>query len=157
MTIDQQTIILLYTFLRQADLSIDRVRWTSWKELAHFYQDKLKPTQVINILDSTVIIEASWLERIIQHRAAFKPSEYEILRATLLYYQELLDQSDPATVQIETCSLWIKYLTYTLLEPYLSRNVRDRCMSPEHYLENPAVKTYPLEELVDIQGLIKTV
>lgn len=37
MAFDKQVIIFLYAYLRQADLSIDRVRWTVWTELSDFY------------------------------------------------------------------------------------------------------------------------
>ncbi|WP_461109929.1 hypothetical protein [Spirosoma koreense] len=157
MAFDKQVIIFLYAYLRQADLSIDRVRWTAWIELSHFYKDRLKPDQVIKILESVAGRESLWLKGVIRSKVTFDSSEYNILHSTLLYYQELIDQPAPTTIQIGTCSMWVKYLAYKLLEPLLGRSEQSRCMSPEHLMENPSIKTASLQELTDVNTLLKSV
>jgi len=44
-------ILFIYAYLRQIDLSLDRVRWTSWNELQYYFKDQLQPLQIIGYLE----------------------------------------------------------------------------------------------------------
>jgi hypothetical protein len=61
-------LVFLYAYLRQIDLSLDRVRWGNWSELKEYYKGRIPPLKVAqslemkftfrpgeNLIDSTAI------------------------------------------------------------------------------------------------------
>ena len=46
--IDYRYLVGLCALIRQADLSIDRCRWTSWEELHAFYKGRADEEYILN-------------------------------------------------------------------------------------------------------------
>jgi len=165
--IERDTLVFLYAYLRQIDLSLDRCRWTSWAELQHYYHDKINPARVINYLLKYAHLnldtiewlcsydeETSWLRRLgcflfrtVNGPASLAHSEILCCCKLLSIFDEYL-KSDFQSYNLEVEKLRIDIAKFysNVLECKLRRKDSDKAMRIEHYFQNSILKTTPMEE-----------
>ncbi|MBK1897574.1 hypothetical protein [Chryseobacterium paridis] len=169
--VDYKQILFFYAFLRQVDLSLDRSRWTSLKELHDYYQDRISPEQMIsylkirlNVPDGNFNDLAAQVENKKNSKSKFKLfakktvlSEEELIN--LHHLLELFDgclKSGKEQYTIETEGLRVDIAKYysLLLEPKITRSDLKKVISIEHYGQNRLLKTKELKDVVPKDFLV---
>lgn len=163
---DYEFILFLYAYFRQADLSLDRSKWTDWEELQGYYQQQIAPGKVAvlllekaNIQDSELrevsavrpIRVTQWRQfrRFISWKASlgnflteeqvmFCYRQLKTLEAYLdRHFEEYYDQE---RLRVNICSIAYEVLEYKL-------SLRDSLAAEKitHYFQNETLNTHPME------------
>jgi hypothetical protein len=159
----QKQTLFLYAFLRQADRSLDKSRWTSIAELKTFYQNNIKPEQIINYLethfnrvkkDSNPIV-ASYQDmslknkfRLFFQRNYLTADEHTHLFDLLVSFDQYLKSDSSYTTKTELLRIEIaSFYSKVLARGISGRNLK-KMRFTEHYEQNRRVKPFQLNKVV---------
>ncbi|AZA52983.1 hypothetical protein [Chryseobacterium sp. G0201] len=150
--LNNKQIIFFYAFSRQIDLSLDRTRWTSFKNLQYYYSDKVSPEHIIKYLNNISYEEKS-ITRINKFKFLFKKGlreeEFEYFKNLLLLFDKFLKSNEiNYTIQMEKLRIDIAVFYNNVLGSKISRKDLKRTMKIEHYYQNPLIQTIELKEFV---------
>ena len=160
--LDYKEILFFYAFLRQVDLSLDRSRWTSLKELQDYYQNRISPEQMISYLKIKLNVPDGNFSKLTaqaeNNKSKFKLfakkaviSEEEIvnLHHLLLLFDGCLKSNvEQYTIETEGLRVDIAKFYSLLLEPKISKSDLKKVMTIEHYGQNRLLKTKELKNVV---------
>lgn len=157
-------ILFLYAYLRQADLSLDRSRWTAWNELKEYYRRGIEPGRVATLLLSTTGITAQSVDVKVGAATRWQKCRNFIYRnflrknylteAEILYcyrqlkvFENYLNSNlNWYTVDQEKLRVDICLMAYGIIESKLNFKDRYYAEKIEHYLQNEILTTVPLSE-----------
>lgn len=166
--VDYKQILFFYAFLRQVDLSLDRSRWTSLKELQDYYQNRISPEQMITYLkiklnvpdgnfnQSTAQAENSKSKfKLFSKKALLSEEEMINLYQLLLLFDGCLKSNqEQYTIETEGLRVDIAKFYSLLLEPKIAKSDLKKVMTIEHYGQNRLLKTKELKNVVPKDFLI---
>lgn len=169
--VDYKQILFFYAFLRQVDLSLDRSRWTSLKELHEYYQDRISPEQMISYLKIRLNVpdgNFSQLPAQDENRKNAKSKFKLFAKKALLSEEELSNfyhllelfdgclKSGKEQYTIETEGLRVDIAKFysLLLEPKIAKSDLKKVMTIEHYGQNRLLKTKELKNVVPKDFLV---
>ncbi|ASK30208.1 hypothetical protein CEY12_08830 [Chryseobacterium sp. T16E-39] len=163
--VDYKQILFFYAFLRQVDLSLDRSRWTSLKELHDYYQDRISPEQMmsylkirLNIPDGNFNDLTAQVENKKDGKSKFKlfAKKAVLSEEELISFHHLLELFDGClksgkeqyTIETEGLRVDIAKFYSLLLEPKIAKSDLKKVISIEHYGQNRLLKTKELKDVV---------
>jgi hypothetical protein len=161
-------IVFLYAYLRQIDLSLDRSRWTTWKELQEYYRGQISPKKIADyLLNNSSLVNfdsqslyfignVSFLEKL--KLALFRVFHIDpfLTNEEVLYCCQKLNimarylnlSNDPDRLEIEKLRIELVELNYNIIQFKLSVKDRNKAMRIEHYLQNENLNTIKIEEFI---------
>lgn len=160
--VDYKQILFFYAFLRQVDLSLDRSRWTSLKELHDYYQDRISPEQMIsylkirlNVPDGNFNPSIAQAEnskskfKLFAKKTVLSEEEIKNLHHLLLMFDGCLKSGqEQYTIETESLRVDIAKFYSLLLEPKITKSDLKKVISIEHYGQNRLLKTKELKNVV---------
>lgn len=162
--VDYKQILFFYAFLRQVDLSLDRSRWTSLKELHDYYQERISPEQMISYLKIKLNVpDGDFNDFPAQEETRNSKGKFKLFnkkttlsKEELIHFHQLLklfDQclkSGEEKYSIETESLRVDIAKFysLLLEPKITKSDLKKVISIEHYGQNRLLKTKEMKEVI---------
>ncbi|MCJ8153975.1 hypothetical protein MKJ01_09420 [Chryseobacterium sp. SSA4.19] len=159
----QKQILFLYAFLRQADRSLDKSRWTSLKELNAYYQNRIKPEQMIHYLkthfnivkkDIDLTNDGSSQRTVIDRVRTFfqqnhlTADELSCLYNLLLSFDQYLKSDSSYTSQTEILRIDIAKFYSRILAPKISSGNLKKLKFTEHYEQNRLAKPFVLNKVI---------
>jgi hypothetical protein len=156
---EEDFMVFLYAYLIQLNLSLDRSRWTMWKELEDYYSHQIDPILICNYLESIheipvnrsvnfpLIVKSridnikDYLTTVIFKKVYLSNSEvlfcYEVLKIFHSYLQSTIeiDKYEIETFRIRVSEIASKTICNKL-------RIRDRINASkvEHFLQNSILK-----------------
>jgi hypothetical protein len=166
--VDYKQILFFYAFLRQVDLSLDRSRWTSLKELQDYYQDRISPEQMITYLKIKLNVPDGDFNQLTAQAENSKSKFKLFSKKTLLSEEEMVNlyqllllfdaclKSGQEQYTIETEGLRVDIAKFysLLLEPKIAKSDLKKVMTIEHYGQNRLLKAKELKNVVPKDFLI---
>ena len=159
--LSQKQTLFLYAFLRQADRSLDKSRWTSVEELNNYYKDKITPEQVISYLQAKFDMVNKDLNDIPSPNLTFKDKFRMLFQRNYLTAEEITQLHDllsafdrhltpysayptkPELLRIDIARFYAKVLGSRIS----GRNLK-KLMFTEHYEQNRLVKPFELAKVI---------
>ncbi|WP_326981922.1 hypothetical protein VUJ46_17045 [Chryseobacterium sp. MYb264] len=158
-------LLFLYAYLRLIDLSLDRSKWTNWKEFQDYFKNIPAPSSVAQyVLNSFKLPEIDfnnfsffpeeklWTNRL---RAIFSKTLYYREDDILYCYKLLYDFNSLLNSDNENYHLGIEKLRLNIARYYsrvLGRMILwkdlDRLMSIEHFFQNEHFEHLSLSEVI---------
>lgn len=160
-TINYRLLLLLYAYLRQLDLSLDRSKWTSWQELKDYYQQQIAPGKLAALL----LAEANLVPEYVPEIDTIKWTNWrQLLR--LIGWQGKSLTKDQVLYCYQVLKTFEKYLHMDFQEYYEQEKLRVQVVQIgyyvikyklrmadirkasriEHYLQNENIVTEPMEQ-----------
>jgi len=171
---DYKFLVLLYAYLHQMNLSLDRARWYNWSNLKEYYKSQInaaafsKEIQEISglTLENRPIVHfikpPSFFSRMndLFSRVVFKRNRLSDIE--LLYCAQLLRQFDlllgvdfpKYPLEAEKLRIDIADFYDYILRPKLSRKDLYKASKVEHFMQNEILVTFKIEEFIPVRGLI---
>jgi hypothetical protein len=159
----QKQTLFLYAFLRQADRSLDKSRWTSVTELKAYYQNRIKPEQIINYLQthfnivkkgvSLTDINSSQRTIIDKVKMLFQQNylaadELSCLYNLLLSLDQHLKSDSSYTTETEILRIDIAKFYSKILAPKISNGNLKKLKFTEHYEQNRLAKPFVMIKVI---------
>ncbi|ASW76282.1 hypothetical protein IQ37_14255 [Chryseobacterium piperi] len=161
--LDYKQILFFYAFLRQMDLSLDRSRWTSLKELQEYYEDRVSPEQMINYLGLKLKVSDDNSNQLsVRNENIFKDKFKLFFKKThlteeeatnlhnflVLFDQYLKSDLEYYTREMEILRVGIEQFYTQLFEPKINKNDLKKIRAIEHYGQNRLAKTQELKKVI---------
>lgn len=161
-------ILGLYAYLRQVELSLDRVLFDSWGKLILYFEDKIKPQEVINYLEKITENKVKIIifsKKIVFHNNIFDSlfffgkycylSESDIfnIRSLLKTFSILIqDMTPPDKDKLIELRMQLNSLCHELEGKLPKKNIQ-KAQYVEHFNQNKCLHCISLEEIVGEEWL----
>lgn len=161
-------VLGLYTYLRQMELSVDRVLQDSWGKLIIYFDERISPQKVITLLESHVIdksrlcknsgeklIEINYSEKLeARIMSVFGKFPYltdlelsKIYSALQTFSKLLESKKTPPNDMLIQLRMQLHSYCKSLALKLNNRDLK-RAQSVEHFNQNDALEFVPLEEII---------
>jgi hypothetical protein len=155
----------MYVYMRQIDLSLDRVRWESWKDIQAYYKSKISPIELMEFiaglipplshntsLDSLIADLPETTEQNLVSK--FLSNQNYLTEKELAYEYQLLFKFnyflgidfEKFTEDHEKLRVCIARFYSSILEPKLKRKDVEQGTKIEHFNQSDSISTIEIRE-----------